>query len=73
MAELTFGAGAESRPERELNLEEAQAKLSRIAAAEAISSSDEKEQDMAPPDKIEVDNDFSTKENHNFPLSLVDY
>ena len=58
MAELTFGAGAESRPERELNLEEAQAKLSRIAAAEAISSRDEEEQDMAPPDKMEVDNDF---------------
>lgn len=56
-AELTFGAGAESRPERELNLEEAQAKLSRIAAAEAISSRDEEEQDMAPPDKMEVDND----------------
>ena len=56
-----------------MDLEEAQAKLSWIAAAEAISSSDEKEQDMAPPDKIEVDNDFSTKENHNFPLSLGDY
>ena len=41
-----------------MNLEEAQAKLSWIAAAEAISSSDEKEQDMAPPDKMEVDNDF---------------
>ena len=54
-AELTFGAGAELKPDRELNLEEAQAKLSRIAAAEA-SSSDE-EQDMAPPDRMEVDND----------------
>ena len=40
-----------------MDLEEAQAKLSWIAAAEAISSSDEKEQDMAPPDKMEVDND----------------
>lgn len=36
-------------------MEEAQAKLSEIAAAEA-SSSDE-EQDMAPPDRMEVDND----------------
>ena len=41
-----------------MDFEEAQAKLSWIAAAEAISSSDEKEQDMAPPDKMEVDNDF---------------
>ena len=41
-----------------MDLEEPQAKLSWIAAAEAISSSDEKEQDMAPPDKMEVDNDF---------------
>ena len=41
-----------------MDLEEAQAKLSWIAAAEAISSSDEKEQDMALPDKMEVDNDF---------------
>ena len=40
-----------------MNLEEAQAKLSRIAAAEASSSSDEEEQDMAPLDKMEVDND----------------
>merc|ERR1711971_796874 len=58
-AELTFGAGAESKPEnRELNIEEAQAKLSRIAAAEASSSDEEEEQgDMAPPDRMEVDND----------------
>ena len=56
-AELTFGT--EAKPERELNIEEAQAKLSRIAAAEA-SSSDE-EQDMAPPDRMEVDNDQDRK------------
>ena len=60
-AELTFGAGAELKPDRELNLEEAQAKLSRIAAAEASSSSDEEEQDMAPPDRMEVDNDQDRK------------
>ena len=57
-AELTFGAGAESRPDRELNLEEAQTKLGRIAAAEASSSSDEEEQVMAPPNKMEVYNDY---------------
>ena len=62
-AELTFGAGAESKPEnRELNIEEAQAKLSRIAAAEASSSDEEEEeQDMAPPDRMEVDNDQDRK------------
>ena len=61
-AELTFGAGAESKPDRELNLEEAQAKLSRIAAAEASSSDEEEEQeDMAPPDRMEVDNDQDRK------------
>ena len=60
-AELTFGGGAESKPDRELNIEEAQAKLSRIAAAEASSSDEEEEQDMAPPDRMEVDNDQDRK------------
>ena len=46
---------------RELNIEEAQAKLSRIAAAEASSSDEEEEQDMAPPDRMEVDNDQDRK------------
>ena len=50
------------KPDRELNLEEAQAKLSRIAAAEASSSDEEEEQeDMAPPDRMEVDNDQDRK------------
>ena len=53
-AELTFGGGS-AEGKGEFNVEEAQAKLSEIAAAEA-SSSDE-EQDMAPPDRMEVDND----------------
>jgi len=53
-AELTFGGGG-AEGKGEFNVEEAQAKLSEIAAAEA-SSSDE-EQDMAPPDRMEVDND----------------
>merc|ERR1719153_1644094 len=52
-AELTFGGGG-AEGKGEFNVEEAQAKLSEIAAAEA-SSSDE-EQDMAPPDRMEVDN-----------------
>ena len=60
-AELTFGAGAESKADQVLNIEEAQAKLSRIAAAEASSSSDEEEQDMAPPDRMEVDNEQDRK------------
>jgi len=67
-AELTFGAGAESKPDRELNLEEAQAKLSRIAAAETSSSSDEEEQDMAPPDRMEVDNDQDPWETIEGPV-----
>ena len=41
-----------------MNLEEAQTKLGRIAAAEASSSSDEEEQVMAPPNKMEVYNDY---------------
>ena len=53
-AELAFGGGS-AEGKGEFNVEEAQAKLSEIAAAEA-SSSDE-EQDMAPPDRMEVDND----------------
>jgi len=68
-AELTFGAGAELKPDRELNLEEAQAKLSRIAAAEASSSDEEEEQeDMAPPDRMEVDNDQDPWETIEGPV-----
>lgn len=67
-AELTFGAGAESKADRELNIEEAQAKLSKIAAAEASSSSDEEEQDMAPPDRMEVDNDQDPWETIEGPV-----
>merc|ERR550519_1602063 len=68
-AELTFGAGAESKAgDRVLNIEEAQAKLSRIAAAEASSSSDEEEQDMAPPDRMEVDNEQDPWETIEGPV-----
>jgi len=67
-AELTFGGGAESKPDRELNIEEAQAKLSRIAAAEASSSDEEEEQDMAPPDRMEVDNDQDPWETIEGPV-----
>merc|ERR1712013_549755 len=51
---MGFGGGS-AEGKGEFNVEEAQAKSSEIAAAEA-SSSDE-EQDMAPPDRMEVDND----------------